>query len=256
MEILTFFAHPDDETMLCGGTMAILHNLGANIHYLCATRGEGGEAGSPPLCTSDNLGTTRSQELVCAVAALGGGRLDFLPYVDPRVGESDMLYPFTDQENELIKRLISILTVEKPDIVITHGSNGEYGHPAHLLCHRAMKTVVERLKKHKPFLYTFQAAFEGHPKPRIQNQDDPAHLVMDISTVFDKKLAATLCHRTQHTLFIRRPSEAAGRVVTIPEIILTLESLHRVFPPVVEGYLTDPLANLLKNSDTLIVYPR
>ncbi len=47
--ILTFFAHPDDETILAGGTLALLALLatlamhGAPVHYLCATRGGGGE---------------------------------------------------------------------------------------------------------------------------------------------------------------------------------------------------------------------
>ena len=41
MNVLAFFAHPDDETMLCGGTLAILARHGAAVHYLCATRGEG-----------------------------------------------------------------------------------------------------------------------------------------------------------------------------------------------------------------------
>ena len=44
MNILVFFAHPDDETMLCGGTLALLAQAGAKIHFVCATRGEGGEA--------------------------------------------------------------------------------------------------------------------------------------------------------------------------------------------------------------------
>ena len=44
-KILTIIAHPDDETMLSGGTLALLARAGAEVHYLCATRGEGGEVG-------------------------------------------------------------------------------------------------------------------------------------------------------------------------------------------------------------------
>ncbi len=49
MNILAFFAHPDDETMLCGGTLALLARAGARVHLLIATRGEGGENGEPPV---------------------------------------------------------------------------------------------------------------------------------------------------------------------------------------------------------------
>jgi LmbE family N-acetylglucosaminyl deacetylase len=47
MKVLAFFAHPDDETMLCGGTLALLSKAGIEIHLVCATRGEGGECGEP-----------------------------------------------------------------------------------------------------------------------------------------------------------------------------------------------------------------
>jgi LmbE family N-acetylglucosaminyl deacetylase len=251
MNLLVFFAHPDDETMLAGGTLALLQAQGARIHYLCATRGEGGETGTPPICSREELGAVRSQELASAVAALGGGRLDFLPYTDPLVGEGDTLYAYTDRTEELVDSLAGMLLAEKPDAVLTHGSSGEYGHPAHLLCHTAMLAAFEKLPAVKPLLYTFQAAFENHPKPRTMNKKDEAHLVLDISLVMEKKLAATMCHRTQHALFVRRPSLAAGRTLSIPETMIGVESLHRVYPTV-EGNIIDPLADLLRQSGLVL----
>jgi len=67
MNILAFFAHPDDETMLGGGSLAWMATLGANLHCLCATGGEGGEMGEPPLCRREELGEIRRQETACAV---------------------------------------------------------------------------------------------------------------------------------------------------------------------------------------------
>src|SRR5512133_890895 len=96
MNVLAFFAHPDDETMLIGGTLAILAQNGVRVHYVCATRGEGGEVGVPPVCEPEALGDIREAELVCAVQALGGLSLTFLGYVDPRVGPDNALYPFTE----------------------------------------------------------------------------------------------------------------------------------------------------------------
>ena len=72
MKILAFFAHPDDETMLAGGTLALLAHSGSQVHYLSATRGEGGEVGEPPRCKVEELGQVRAEELACAVHALGG----------------------------------------------------------------------------------------------------------------------------------------------------------------------------------------
>ena len=250
MNIIVFFAHPDDETMLCGGTMALLAQAGAQVHYLCATRGEGGETGEPPLCTRAELGAWREQEMICAVEALGGSSLTFLGYIDPTVGPEDELYPYTDDPARLAELVATHIQQINAEVVITHGSNGEYGHPAHRLTHQVVRMAVESLATHpaeiiKPLLYTVQANYPHHPRPRLANKDDPAHLILDVTPVLSQKEKAAMCHRTQHALFVRRPSRETGRPMTVPEVLLRLESLHRVFPPVV-SVVNDPLADLLR----------
>jgi LmbE family N-acetylglucosaminyl deacetylase len=232
MNILAFFAHPDDETMLAGGALALLAQDGAQVHYLCATRGEGGEVGEPPACTLEELGDVREQELVCAVQALGGRSLTFLGHTDPRVGPENALYAFTDDLILLAGQVAASIRQVKADVLLTHGSNGEYGHPAHIISHQAARVAVESLGDKAPLLYSASAFFFEHPRPRLANQDDPAHLVLDISPALPQKTSAALCHRTQHALFTRRASEEAGRLLTVPEVILTLEGYHRAHPPV------------------------
>ena len=96
-----------------------------------------------------------------------------------------------------------------------------------------------------PLLYGVSAAFPEHPRPRLTNQDNPAHLVIDISPVRQQKTQAALCHRTQHALFVRRSSREAGRQLSVPEVIIPLEGLHRVLPPV-DGEPHDAIAHLLQ----------
>ena len=86
----------------------------------------------------------------------------------------------------------------------------------------------------------------GHPRPRLANQDDPAHLVLDIRPVLAQKTAAALCHRSQHALFVRRSSKLAGRQLSVPEVLMTLEGLHRAYPPVPHDQPEDALFNLLQ----------
>lgn len=245
MNILAFVAHPDDETILAGGTLALLARAGADVHYLCATRGEGGEVGEPPLCTQDELGGVREGEMRCAVQALGGKSASFLDYVDPLIGVNDALYPYTSDFGELTERVLEHIGRLRPLAVITHGSGGEYGHPAHVLTHRAALKAVETLGERAPLLYTFNANFPGHPRPRHINHADPAHLVLDIKPVFGQKVAAALCHRTQNALFVRRSSKRAGRQLSIPEVLVAVEGLHRRYPPV-SGQPDDEIVDLLK----------
>jgi len=230
MNVLTFFAHPDDETILAGGALALLAREGHQVHYLSATRGEGGEVGEPPVCSVDELGAVREGELVCAVQALGGRSLTFLDYVDPRVGPDNQLFAYTSDLTMLAGQVAATLKQFEIDVVISHGSNGEYGHPAHQVTHLAARMAVESMSDQRPAFYTVASIYPGHPRPFLANKDDPAHLVLDVSPVLEQKTRAALCHRTQHALFVRRASEEAGRPLTVPEVIQREESLHRVLP--------------------------
>jgi N-acetylglucosamine malate deacetylase 2 len=245
MNVLAFFAHPDDETMLAGGTLALLAQAGLQVHYLCATRGEGGEVGEPPLCAVEDLGQQREKEMVCAVQTLGGRSLTFLDYTDPRVGPDNQLYAYSDNLTYLAGQIAATIKQFAAQAVISHGSNGEYGHPAHKVSHLAARLAIESLGEQAPLFYTVSAAFEGHPKPHLANADEPADLVLDIQPVLAVKTKAALCHRTQHALFVRRASKEAGRLLTVPEVIAGLESLHRAYPPA-NGEVDDFLAETLK----------
>lgn len=244
MNVLAFFAHPDDETMLAGGTLALLAKTGAQVHYLCATRGEGGETGEPEVCLREELGKYREQELVCAVQKLGGRSLTLLDYIDPPVGEDNQLFSYTDNLTYLAGEIAATIKQFSIQAVITHGANGEYGHPAHVTSHQAARLAVMSFGDQAPLLYTVSAQFEGHPKPHLANLDNPAHLILDVSEVMELKIEAALCHRSQQALFVRRASQQAGRKMSVPEVVMRVESLHRVYP-VVNGSLDDPLASLL-----------
>lgn len=245
MNILVFIAHPDDETILTGGAAALLARAGADVHYLCATRGEGGEVGEPPLCTQADLGKVREKEMRCAVQALGGKSTWFLDYIDPMIGENDALYAYTNDLDELTGRVAAHIQQIKAAAIITHGSSGEYGHPAHVMTHRAAVRSVEILGDAAPMLYTFNANFLGHPRARHLNEDDPAHIVLDITPAFEQKVSAALCHRSQKALFVRRSSIRAGRQLSVPEVLVKVEGLHRRHPQV-NGQPKDAIIEMLK----------
>ena len=251
LTILAFFAHPDDEVMLGGGTLALLAKAGAHVHYLCATRGEGGENGEPPICSREQLGEVREKETVCAVQALGAKSLTFLNYIDPTVGEGDELYPFTDDLTMLTAQVTNSIKQFNADVLITHGADGEYGHPAHVVCHQAGLAAVLALEEDAPLMYTPLASYPEHPRQHMLNKCEPADYILDIHPVLEIKTAATLCHKTQHALFVRHTSQKLGRQVTVPEIVLQEESLRRTYPRDMEH---DPVYELLKPGGTIRLY--
>jgi LmbE family N-acetylglucosaminyl deacetylase len=225
MKILCLVAHPDDETVFAGGTLALLASRGADVRVVCCTRGEGGEAGEPPLCARPELGAVREAEERCAARALGCAAVEFLPFPDPDVGPDGELSAFASSPEEVIPEIQNILTANRPDVVITHGSGGEYGHPGHLLAHRACREAARRANV--PCVYTFGADFAAHPRKRSANRDDPADFVVAVDRTFEQKLAALECHRTQLASFVRRSSTEAGHPVPLREVALRVESFRR-----------------------------
>lgn len=225
MRILACFAHPDDETMLAGGLLALLASVNFEVHFMSCTRGEGGECGDPPICRQKDLGRFREKELKCAVENLGGHSLTFLDYKDPLVGLENELFSFTDNVDELAEKIDEYLTKHQIDTIITHGSNGEYGHPGHLSVFNAVKKIVHNGKKNL-YWYSVQAFYEHSQKPHLLNKDDSADWVIDTSVVVDKKIKAAYCHQSQHALFLRRKSKELGRLVAIEEVINAHESYH------------------------------
>lgn len=249
LDVIAFFAHPDDETMLCGGTLALLASQGASVHVLIATRGEGGEMGEPPLSTREQLGQVREAELRCATQALDAASLSVMEYIDPTIGPENTLYPFTEDVEGLAAQLTEAVFYWKASAIISHGIDGEYGHPAHKLVYQAARLAVEALGEEAPLFYTVQGMFVDHPDPHLANASTPAHMVIDVTPYLPQKTAAAMCHRTQHPLFVRRASEITGRALAVPEIIQPVESLHRVFPPLaVSAEVHDALADCIWQS--------
>ena len=83
--ILVISAHPDDETLFAGGTLAMYAEQEHSVYVLETTRGEGGEVGEPPLATRDTIAVVREQEVRKAALSLGAKDIFFLPFVDPHM---------------------------------------------------------------------------------------------------------------------------------------------------------------------------
>ena len=124
-KLLCVLAHPDDESLALGGTIARYSHLGVETSLIVATRGERGWRGHPSQHPGEKaLGQIREREVRQASKALGITHLTFLDYIDGDLDQAD--------EDEAIAKIVRIMRRLRPDVVLTFGPDGLYGHPDHI----------------------------------------------------------------------------------------------------------------------------
>jgi N-acetyl-1-D-myo-inositol-2-amino-2-deoxy-alpha-D-glucopyranoside deacetylase len=151
LTLMTTHAHPDDETIGTGGTMAIAVRAGRRVVLVTCTRGEQGEIVVPEMDTPDNhrrLGEIRAVELERAMAALGVTEWDNLGYRDSdmmgRAGNRDPRCFWQADIDEAIGRMTWMVRRFKPDVMTTYNDFGGYGHPDHIRTHVVAVGAFER----------------------------------------------------------------------------------------------------------------
>jgi N-acetyl-1-D-myo-inositol-2-amino-2-deoxy-alpha-D-glucopyranoside deacetylase len=164
---LLVHAHPDDETINNGCTMAMYAALGAQVTLITCTRGEEGEVLIPELThlaahESDTLGDHRVVELADAMTALGVTDHRFLGEETIRYRDSGMMG--TDANNradtfwkadfdQATAALVAVIDGVKPHVLITYDEFGGYGHPDHIQAHRVAMAAAERATWSIPKIY-------------------------------------------------------------------------------------------------------
>ena len=139
--VLFVHAHPDDESMGTGGSIARLIAEGVRVDLVTCTDGAEGEVHDPTLDADEarpRLAQIRAAELACSVAALGGGAIEhhLLGYRDSGMmgtdanGHPDCFWK-ADLE-EAARRLVEIIRRARPSAIVSYDENGNYGHPDHI----------------------------------------------------------------------------------------------------------------------------
>jgi LmbE family N-acetylglucosaminyl deacetylase len=145
--IVSFHAHPDDESIGSAGTLARAAAEGHRVVRVFATRGELGEPVPGVLADGEQLAVRRSAECFESAKVIGASRVEFLGYVDSgMMGEpsNDAPYCFWQAKVEhAAKRLALILDEEEPDVLTVYDDNGGYGHPDHIQVHRVGRRAAE-----------------------------------------------------------------------------------------------------------------
>ncbi|MFF2657821.1 N-acetyl-1-D-myo-inositol-2-amino-2-deoxy-alpha-D-glucopyranoside deacetylase [Kitasatospora sp. NPDC058032] len=154
--LLLVHAHPDDESINNGATMARYAAEGAHVTLVTCTLGEGGEVIPPELAhltadREDRLGAHRIGELTEAMAALGVGDVRFLGgpgrYRDSgMMGVPDNDVPgcfWRADVDEAAGRLVAVVREVRPQVLVAYDEHGGYGHPDHIQAHRVAMRAHE-----------------------------------------------------------------------------------------------------------------
>jgi LmbE family N-acetylglucosaminyl deacetylase len=209
--VLAVFAHPDDESLACGGTLARLADAGARVVLLCASRGATGSISDPSLVPGGDLGLVRTRELRHAAATLGIADVLVMDHPDGALR--------WDHVPELHADIVAAINRYRPDAVITFGKDGLYWHLDHVGVHERTFTAVKSFGAAAPPLYyvtmpqgamreVVNAAHTRSGSPPDSNpfgiapdlfgyDIDPPSFVIDVRAWVPRKLAALRCHQTQ-----------------------------------------------------------
>jgi LmbE family N-acetylglucosaminyl deacetylase len=140
--LLGVFAHPDDETFCAGGTFARYAEQGAEIMVVSATRGQAGQIRDGAVGTRRTIAAVREAELRLACERLGITTVRCLEHVDGTL--ADAAFP------ALVEEVAEVIGEFRPDVVITFGPDGGYGHPDHVTISAVTTAACQRAADPRP----------------------------------------------------------------------------------------------------------
>ena len=265
--LVCFHAHPDDEAIATGGSMARAHAEGHRVVLVVATNGEHGEV-PDDLGPGESLVDRRRSETEHSAEVLGIDRIVWLGYRDSGMtgwdanGHPDS---FANADlDEAARRLADVLVEEAADALTIYDWHGGYGHPDHVQVHRVGTRAADLVGDELPGLRVFEAtmnrddARRGFEEMRaagmVLDPDDDwdvdgpmddgnpmgtpeaeLTLVVDVSAYVGRKRAAIAAHRSQVTdsgFFLAIPDDVFDRAFGREWFVE-----HGVEPGVREGWL-------------------
>lgn len=221
-KLMAIVAHPDDESLGLGGTIAKYAAAGVEVSLLMATKGERGRYGTALVSPGmDIVGKTRAAELLEAAAVLGIQEVRFLGYVDGELDQAPV--------PQIIAEIALHIRELRPDVVLTFGPEGAYGHPDHIAISQFTTAAILKaasanfasgesqphsvLKLYnilwsKPIWQVYQSAFkelsstvDGEKRLAFPYPEWMITTRLDTETHWETAWAAVQCHHTQMAIY-------------------------------------------------------
>lgn len=218
LTLMAIFAHPDDEAFGTGGTLAKYAHEGVDVHLVTATLGEAGRIADPAIELTEPISVLRERELRAACEQYGEIQLHLLGYLD---GQTAIVPP-----SGAVYKIIKLIRHHRPQVVISFGPEGIYGHFDHLVVHRwacaAVKLAAETDKwpeigpPHQVAKFYYRAMAQTQvdqmaeafgrdfvwmdgtvPFPFVGYPVDQITTVIDVRDYAQAKIDGVLCHASQ-----------------------------------------------------------
>jgi mycothiol conjugate amidase Mca len=181
LTLMTVHAHPDDETIGTGGTMAKAVQAGHRVVLVTCTRGELGEIVVKEMDTPHThrrLAEIRAGELESAMGVLGVTEWENLGYRDSGMmddaGNRDPRSFWQADLDEAARRLTWLIRTYRPDVVTTYNEFGGYGHPDHIRTHDVAVRAFQRAGDAASYPEQLEAGLEPWAPAKLYEQAIPA----------------------------------------------------------------------------------
>jgi LmbE family N-acetylglucosaminyl deacetylase len=217
--LVAFHAHPDDECILMGGTLARAAAEGHRVVLVFATRGDVGEVDDGVLEADEALAERREAEARRAADVLGVSRVEFLGYRDSGMVDTATIHDttsfFSADVDEAAARLAAILDDERPAAFTTYDEHGGYGHPDHVKVHEVGIRAAALSPPGRVYAATYdrdhfialsETSFDEIPEgvevpdPEAMELGVPGERItttVDVGDYADRKRAAMATHASQ-----------------------------------------------------------
>ena len=227
LRLMCVLAHPDDESLGVGGTLARYSAEGVGTYVICATRGERGRYGDAVERPHESIvGVAREAELRAAARELGVREVHFLDYIDKDLDQAD--------PGEVIGKIVGHIRRVRPQVILTFAPDGGYGHPDHIaisqfagaaiVCAADPSLELEAAPTHQPahhrvakFYYiawtpgkwqAYTEAFrdlkfnvDGVDRRAVPWPDWEITTRINTERYWERVWQAVLCHKTQLTIY-------------------------------------------------------
>ncbi len=268
--LVCFHAHPDDEAIATGGTMARAASEGHRVVLVVATNGEHGEV-PDDLADGETLVERRRAETEASLAALGAHRMVFLGYRDSGMtGWEQNAHPDSFLQADLDQaadQLAAVLREEDADVLTIYDWHGNYGHPDHIKVHTVGHAAADRLfaegrslrlleatMNRDKMVAMIQQAIEAGEIPAVDDNGEPFDpagpaddgnpfgtpeaeltLSVEVADFVGAKRAAISAHRSQVTdqsFFLQMPDDVFASSFGTEYFIE-----HGATPPMRDGWI-------------------